>query len=660
MNGLLLIVGAIILLGLSGTPALLLPPRSSAGQRVSTDVVVLGSLLGLLGVAMALSAGHAPSASVAWSFARSRLAVAVDPLAAVFLLPVFVVPMLGSVYGLAYWRAEQHPENGRRLGVAYGLLAGAMALVVIARDGMLFLIAWEVMALAAYFAATAEDDKPEVRGAGWVYLIATHIGTLCLFAMFSLWRHATGTFALEAGAAIPGRTATLLFVLAVVGFGFKAGLMPFHVWLPGAHANAPSHVSAVMSGVMLKMGIYGIARMVSLLPDGDAWWGPALLAAGAVSSVVGIAYAIGQRDLKRILAYSSIENVGIIAMGLGLAVLGRSHGNAEWVLLGLGGALLHVWNHGLFKSLLFLAAGSVIHATHTRCIDRMGGLAKRLPRVAALFAVGAVAICALPPFNGFASEWLLYLGLFGTSGQGGGPSVPAAALAVVALAVTGALAVACFVRALGAVFLGSPRRDEEHPARDPSAAMLAPMVALAIGCAAIGLFPLGVLPLVESAVRTWSGPLALAPLAGSVPLEALSVANLAGAGLAAVGALVLAWRARAGGKRQGVTWDCGYARPTARMQYTGSSLGDALVRLTSFLLWPTKRGPGVRGAFPPAATFESTVPDTVLDRIVAPLFDILGSHLPWLRIVQQGKTNVYLLYILVAVVLLLLWGGVGS
>jgi hydrogenase-4 component B len=660
MNALLLLICAIVLLAFSGLPGCLLPARSAAGQRVAAALMVLGSLLGLAGVAAALCTDSPPSLSLAWGFQESRFAIAVDPISALFLLPVFIVPVLGSIYGLGYWKQAEHPANGRRLGLFYGLLAGAMALVVIARDGILFLIAWEVMALAAYFAATAEDDKPEVRRAGWIYLIATHVGTLCLLALFALWRHATGSFAWDPGHAFPSEMATALFVLALIGFGLKAGLMPLHVWLPGAHAHAPSHVSAVMSGVMLKMGVYGIVRMTALLPSGAAWWGPVLLAAGAASSVAGIAFAIGQRDIKRLLAYSSIENIGIIAMGLGLALLGRSLGHADWVLLGLGGALLHVWNHSLFKSLLFFNAGAVIHATQTRDIDQMGGLAKRLPRVMALFVVGAVAICALPPLNGFASEWLLYVGLFHTIGLGSETGAPAAALAAVALAMTGALAVACFVKVLGAVFLGAPRSDATRHAHEPGPAMLGPMLVAACGCIGIGLAPLGVTPLLDSAVQTWSAhsePLSVAAL---VPLQTLTVAGLALVGLVAAFVLLLKPLLRAKGVRTGLTWDCGYARPTGRMQYTGSSLGDSLVNLTSFLLWPKKCRTALRGHFPRPSAFKSLVPDTVLDRLVTPLFRATGRYLPRLRVLQQGQTHVYVLYILIVMIVLLVWGSLGS
>lgn len=655
-----LILAAVVVLGLSGLPGLLLSSRSSTGQRAATGLMVVGSGLGLVGVAHSLGETPPPSLSVPWALPWGQFAVTIDALSALFLALVFVVPALGSIYGLGYWRHAEHQQNGRRLGVFYGLLAGAMALVAIARDGVLFLIAWEVMAIAAYFAATAEDDSPEVRRAGWVYLIATHMGTLCLIAMFALWHHATGSFGLQPLEAIPTDAAGTIFLLALIGFGFKAGLMPLHVWLPGAHANAPSHVSAVMSGVMLKMGVYGIVRMTALLPSTAEWWGGVLLAVGAFTGVAGIAFAIGQQDIKRLLAYSSIENVGVIAMGVGLAMLGRSANRPDWVMLGLAGSLFHVWNHGLFKSLLFCAAGAIIHATHTREMDRLGGLAGRMPRVALLFVLGAVAICALPPLNGFASEWLLYVGLFRTLGRVGEAGLPVAALGAVALAMIGALAVACFVKLLGVVFLGTPRGERAEHAHDPPASMLVPMAVLAVGCACLGLFPLLAAPPLEAAARTWARLPEAASIATLAPLARITVMGLTLAGL--VGVIVLALQAlpRATVVSASGTWDCGYAQPTRRMQYTAASFGQSLVALFTFLLWPRTHWPAIRGVFPRAAHFKSIVPDTVLDRLVSPLFGAAGRYLPALHVLQQGQTQLYVLYVLAIVLVLLVWGGMGG
>jgi hydrogenase-4 component B len=645
----------------SGFLALPMPSRPLAGQRLSVLVLAAGSLSGLAGAAWAFSLPAAPALSLPWALPFGTFSVSIDGLSAFFLVPVFAIPALGAVYGLGYWKQTEHAEDGRKLGVFYGLLSGSMVMVVIARDAALFLIAWEIMALSAYFAATAEDDKSEVRKAGWIYLVATHIGTLILIAMFGFWRGATGSFALDAAQGLPLQTASIAFVLALLGFGFKAGLMPLHVWLPGAHANAPSHVSAVMSGVMLKMGIYGIVRMSGLLGPGEPWWGIALLAAGAFSAVFGIAFASGQRDMKRLLAYSSIENLGIVAMGIGLALLGRACGRPELVLLGMAGALLHVWNHGLFKSLLFFNAGAVIHATGTRDIELMGGLAKKMPVSAFLFLVGAVAICALPPLNGFAGEWLLYIGFFKTLDPAGGTGLALAGMAAVALAMTGALATVAFVKLYGTAFSGSPRSSAAQRSHDPRWSMRIPMMILAALCGLVGLFPMLVAPLLEKAVRSW------AP-SGDTPLAIDSLApqgwiSVLGLGLILLVALIALWRRIADRKKKlarGPTWDCGYAAPTARMQYGGTSLSMSIVKMFSFALWPETRFKKQRAPFPEKAEFETKVPDTVLDRLVMPVFGFANRLLPKMHFFQQGQTYLYVLYIAIIAIALFAFGGIGA
>jgi len=659
MSGVEVILVGIALLFLSGLPGCMLPARSSAGQRIASALMAAGSLLGLCGLAAA-SGEAAQSLSLPWPLPWGRFAVAVDPISILFLAPVLVVPALGSFYGWGYWKPSEHPRSARRLGLSFGFLAGSMALVVIARDGVLFLIAWESMALSAYFAATAEEDDPEVRQAGWIYLIATHMGTLCLFAMFALWRSATGTFALAPAPGLSPDTAGTLFLLALAGFGFKAGLMPLHVWLPGAHANAPSHVSAVMSGVMLKMGIYGIVRMTGLLPVEPLWWGGVLLGAGGLSAVAGIVFALCQRDMKRLLAYSSIENIGIIAMGLGLALLGRALARPDWIMLGMGGALLHVWNHSLFKPLLFFSAGAVIHAAGTRDIERLGGLAKRMPRAALLFCIGALAICALPPLNGFASEWLLYLGFLHALDPAAGRPGAAVAVGAVVLATVGAIAVACFVKLLGTVFLGSARSGAASGAHDPQPSMLLPMGALAAGCAFLGLFPTAAAAVLDNAARTWAaldGP-AGSTLAGLAPLSSVSLMGLLLLGTVGAVALPLRKLLRTRPIRTSSTWDCGYAAASARIQYTGSSFVQTVVRLFRFIIFPRYGSPSLGRLFPAPGRFKSTVADIVLDRVAMPAFQSSGRWFSALRVMQQGQTHLYLAYILIILFILLLWGSV--
>ena len=313
----------------------------------------------------------------------------------------------------------------------------------------------------------------------------------------------------------------MLFLLALVAFGIKAGVMPFHVWLPPAHASAPSHVSALMSGVLIKIGIYGIVRVLAMLPEPPVAWGVLLLLLGAASGIAGVAFAIAQHDLKRLLAYHSIENIGIIVMGIGLAVVGRATHAPLLVVLGLGAAVLHVWNHAIFKALLFLSAGVVVHATGTRDIDRMGGLGRALPWSSALFTLGAVAICGLPPLNGFVSELILYLGAFESLKL---QAVRLGALVAPVLAVIGALACACFVKVVGSVFLGMPRDHTVRPGHEAGWSMRAPMVILASLCVVLGVVPVIAFPVLDVAVASWMGQTGageLPPLRELLPFPAI-------------------------------------------------------------------------------------------------------------------------------------------
>jgi hydrogenase-4 component B len=684
MTSLYMALAAAAAMAASGLPACFMERRSRAAQVAATAVISAGGALGLAAIVLSLVRGEGSATlSVRWAIPWGSFSVGLDPLGAVFLALAFLVPPLGSIYGLGYWRQAQRPRSGRRLELSYGLLAGAMAMVVLARDGVLFLMAWEVMALAGFFAATAADDGPSLRRGGWIYLIAAHLGALCLFAMFALWRSATGSFSLSASPFVGAGAQAALFVLALVGFGFKAGFAPLHFWLPDAHAGAPSHVSAVMSGVMLKMGIYGILRMSSLLPAGPAWQGGALIAVGALSGVMGIVFAIAQKDMKRVLAYSSVENLGIIAMGAGLCLLGRSLGRTDLVALGLGGALLHTWNHGLFKPLLFLGSGAVMHAAGTRDIERLGGLAKRTPALAALFLIGAVAICGLPPLNGFASELLVYLGFFravapggdllaaGAAGAAVDPAV-VAAIAAVALAMIGALAVACFVRLYSTVFLGECRGEAASRAKECGPSMLIPMAVLAAACLAIGVAPSIVLGVVQGAAASWQAADASARAsAAALPaIAGLAPVRLAcGLGVAMAAVLAIAWAASRASARASArarpaarppTWDCGYAAPTSRMQYTGSSFGDSIVSLFAGFLKPKAKRVIGRAPFPVAPRFEESLPDAVLDRIAAPFSKAAARILPRVRSFQTGSIQSYLLYILVMTIALLALGDLGA
>lgn len=651
-----LLVAAIALALASGLPGLLFPREGRGGERLATALLTASGLCGVAAAVSVLAFGSTGAVAAPWQVPGGALVLELDALGAMFVGQISVLAVLGAWYGLEYWPQRAHTVNGRKLRAFYGATTAGMLLLVAARNGVLFLVGWETMALAAFFLVTTEDDEAPVREVGFVYLLATRGGTLFLFAMFALMGAAGGTLALDgwrAALASPLRDA--IFVLGLAGFGLKAGIMPLHFWLPGAHARAPSHVSALMSGVLIKMGIYGLLRLTAACDAPPLWWGGTLTALGVVSGVLGVAFALAQHDLKRLLAYHSVENIGIICLGLGVALLGRSLGRPELVALGLGGALLHVWNHGLFKALLFLTAGSVLHATATRELDQLGGLWRRMPRTGLGFVVGAVAISGLPPLNGLVSELFVYLGLFRLS-QGREAVWLWGALAAPALALVGALAVACFVKVFGTVFLGEPRSEAAARAHEAGWWMLAPMAALAAACFFIGLGAPLVAPVLDAAAAAWVGPAAPLPsLAGLAPLVRLSAMS-AGLllGVALVGtALTRSARARAAAPVG--TWDCGYAAPSPRMQYTASSFAQSLVDLLSWALRPDTHRPAVAQPFPATADFHAHVPDTVLDRTLRPAFALAGRLAGRLRPLQQGSVHLYLLYILLAVVVLLLW-----
>ncbi|HEX9294557.1 MAG TPA: proton-conducting transporter membrane subunit [Polyangiaceae bacterium] len=654
MNEALILVG-IVLVGTSGLPGAFLSRQSAVGERVAAVLMVVGSTCGIAGAGAVALAARLTDFSLPWAVPGGELAVRIDGIAAMFLLQIFLIAPLGSIYGLRYWKQSEHPDNGRKLRLFFGVLTAALALLVIAHNSLLFLLGWETMALAAFVLITTEDTDEEVHAAGFVYIVATRVGTLCLFAMFALLHVAAGSWTFAAPSAMAPSLANTIFVLAVVGFGLKAGMMPMHVWLPGAHANAPSHVSALMSGVLIKSGIYGLVRVCSFFEHPPLWWGVTLLVLGIVSGVLGVAFAIGQHDMKRLLAYHSVENIGIITIGIAIAVIGRSLEQPELVVLGITGALLHVWNHGLFKALLFLSAGAVLHATGTREIDQLGGLAKKMPWTALAFVIGAVAICGLPPLNGFVSELLVYLALFRSMLLASPGAWIAGAFGAPALALIGGLALACFAKVFSTVFLGSARSDRVDHAHEAGALMIAPMAILAACCAFIGLVPSAIAPILDHAARIWAPETSHGvPLGSLAPLSLLSVTGFALVTLLALGGVLIARLTGPSRVRRSVTWDCGYAAPSSHMQYTASSFADSLVRLFSWALRPEQRSPSLASPFPRTASFSSHVPDTFLDRAILPTLRGIGRGFVWFRWAQRGNVHVYLLYILATLLLTLL------
>jgi formate hydrogenlyase subunit 3/multisubunit Na+/H+ antiporter MnhD subunit len=607
---------------------------------------LLGAALGLAGALTVLLGGA--TASLSFPFWGVSAVLEVDALSAAFLLPLHLVAGLGLVYGKAYWPLDAAKGSGRWVRVFFGLLVAAMNLVFIARQGVLFLVAWELMAMAAMLLICTEHERPEVMRGAWVYLACTHVGTMLLTAMVILLAQRLGGYVWHASN--PFSRPVLdggILVLALLGFGFKAGLVPLHFWLPAAHAGSPSHVSAILSAVMLKAGVYGVLRVSGLLPP-VPHLGAAVMGIGAVTALGGVGCALAQRDYKRLLAYSSVENIGIIFMGVGLGWTGRAMHDPWIAALGFGAAILHMWNHAAFKSLLFFGAGSVLHATGTRDMERLGGLAGRMPRTAMVLFPAVLAVSALPPFNGFVGEWLLYRGLF-ASFLGGGAW--AEGLALTALAITGGLAGVAFAKFFGFIFLGLARSPEAEQAHDPGISMIAPMAALAGLCLALSLGSVWLLPALDRVLAV------LAP--GDRPLLVLGLGRdltlLAGmaALLLAFGAGALLWlrRSASAGPRPG-TWDCGYARPTARMQYSASSFADGWGASVPGLRSRVRR---IRALFPRSIGFHSSFQDPVGEGVVAPRTELLALRLLRYRGLQQGQLPMYLLYILITLVAVFLW-----
>lgn len=650
--------GAILLLTLSRRPSL----AGFAGPAVT----LAGSASGIAAAILSLRNGPA-IIDLPWSVPSGSSAVGMDPLSTLFAVPILLISSLSAIYSHGYLSGHGEKNHGSTMyWTWFNLLAGGMLLVTAARNALLFLLGWELMAIASFFLVMHEAGEPEVRRAGWIYLVATHVGTACILALFAiLGRSGSLDFSSlgipsAAGAAGPAAAA---FILAFVGFGTKAGFVPFHVWLPEAHPAAPSGVSAVMSGVMIKTGIYGLLRFLLFLGPPQPWWGWTILLSGLVSGVVGVLSALAQHDLKRLLAYHSVENIGIIATGLGLGILGVCYGLPAMAFLGFAGGLLHVFNHAIFKSLLFMGAGAVLKATGTRDLDHQGGLLRRMPLTGSCFLTGSMSICGLPPFNGFVSELLVFLaaisGIVGAAGRSAAGST-AGLLATGGLALIGGLALACFTKAFGTVFLGEPRTSHASGAREICASMSAPMILLAAACLAFGLAGPVLLrfagPTVEYLCMRFSfdcggGPAAVAHSALTAVTAVSSIVIVATTLFMFFRASILRKRAVS----QAPTWDCGFASPSASMQYTASSFADPVISLFSAVISRKRRFGGPGGLFPTVSTFSTETPDVYQEKLYRPAFSWLERLFSRFRVIQHGRVNLYVLYIVAALFALLAW-----
>lgn len=654
-----LFLWGLAIISLGGFVSLLSGQKSGWASWSGSTGAVAGSLLAMIPALHVFLGGPVLSLQISWNIPFGSFSILIDPLSALFLLPILGLSAVAAIYGTEYLWPRR---NQKSLGVSwffYNLLLSAMMLVVVADNGLLFLIAWEIMSISSFFLVTFEHEKQTVRQAGLIYLIAMHIGTAFLIVFFILLGTCGGSGNFDKITSIPSVKSGFLFLTAVIGFGTKAGFMPLHVWLPYAHPAAPSHVSAVMSGVMIKTGIYGLVRTLTFLGPPPAWWAWTLIILGAVSGVLGVLFALAQHDLKRLLAYHSVENIGIITLGIGVGLLGIYLNAPVLAVLGFAGGLFHVINHAVFKGLLFLSAGAVLHSVGTGHLDRLGGLIKRMPWTAATFLVGSIAIAGVPPLNGFVSEFLIYLGFFRNPSGIGFEMMLAALLTVGGLALIGGLALACFTKAFGIIFLGLPRSPSAGRGHEIGLRMKVSMLLLAALCILLGILsPLLIksarpvlLQVTELSDSEVSNELACA---SSILLNFVVVALVL---FILIGAFAIVRNHLLAGRkvRQTVTWDCGYARPEPGMQYTATSFAQFLTDLFAMFLPTHKEKTPPTGLFPARSEFHEETDDSSEKYVYRPVFEGIRRLFTGLQWLQHGRLQIYILYIALALWILLIW-----
>ncbi len=621
-----LVAAVLILLAGAGACLLPLPNVTRASAGVASQLVATG--LAWATVAPVLFGGDAVIGDFAWAYPVGTLRVRLDALGAFFLAWSLPMTLLGSFYAVGYLRPFF--DTTRHLGLHFALLnltSLSFLLVYTSDHALIFLIGWEIAALAAWLLVIWDYTNQRVRFAGFNYLVSTHIGLIFLVAGFMILYTHSGSWELGSfGVWLrhnPGSERNAVFLLLVTSFGLKSAFFPFHSWLPRAHAAAPAHVSALMSGVIHKAGLYALVRLIWLIGTPDEWMGWFLIAFSACSAVVGALYTVGQRDLKRLLGYSSTENVGIAGIGFGVGCLGLSWNNPVLVAIGFAGGLLHVLNHAFFKCQLFYAAGAVYQATHTVDMERLGGLSRLMPWTALSFLVGGVAISALPPLNGFISEFVIYSGLFSV---GALPVAAKVALSVAAalLAFVGAVSALSITRAFGVVFLGAPRDSSLASPLEVSLWMRLPMLLHGVGVVVLGVLPAVGFMLVQApaeiALATMTGwPSAIGAAALADIAETLTrIGWVSGALTAAI--LLLVW-ARSRMARPAppthATWGCGYGAPNARMQYTGAGFSSDFSRRFRGLMVLLRRQKAPTGYFPTDAYLITDCVDAVERRLFA-------------------------------------------
>lgn len=583
-----------------------------------------------------------------------------DAISAFFALPILFLQIAVSLFSGIDARHDKHAYDG---WLFFNMLSASMLLLLVSANAVLFLVAWELMSVAAFFTIAYRDEIASARSAGWKYLVASHIGTAALMLLFAMLAAQSGGFEFSqfAAARLPSGMHSVAFLLALFGFGVKFGLLPLHVWLPDAHAFADAPVSAVLSGAMIKMGFYGLLRIMMLLPAPEAFWGWILVVGGLLTGIYAMAMALAQSDLKKVIAYSSIENAGIIMMGIGCSLVAIAWKQPFIAGVAMIGALLHILNHAVCKGLIFLAAGVVYHAMGTRKLETMGGLARSMPFTAVCFSVAAVAISGLPPFNSFISEFVIFTAGLHTATIKEPTAVLLSFMIMSGLALIGGLAVATYARTFGLVFLGAPRQAKRREISDVMPALRLPFLLLLAAIAVLTLASPGIIDVLQSVVLVFMAR-QTEFTAASMQIESLQspVGIVVMFSLALIVIVFVAWQIRhrffsAGDRSDRPTWDCGYAAPDARMQYTSSSFSQTIVDIFSAVVRPYKHGEKVSGLFPQNASFRTDAPDSLLRYLFTPIFSLVDRVLLPLRAFQHGRLHLYICYVAITLLVLLIW-----
>lgn len=587
------------------------------------------------------------------SFITGLIPLRIDSLAGWFILIINLVFVTGGFYGLFYMKAYRTQRNNLTLhSIAFVVQHAAMISICVIQNSFAFLIAWEMMALTSFLVIIFEHEHIATIKAGINYLIQAHFSILFLMIGFIWVASKTGSYDFQAiasySASIPVSASFMLFIFFFIGFAIKAGFVPFHTWLPYAHPAAPSHVSGIMSGVIIKIGIFGILRMLLLVKTDFTSVGYLVLIVSLISGLYGVMLAIIQHNLKKLLAYHSIENIGIIGIGIGIGCIGTGTGNQVLATLGFAGALLHTLNHALFKSLLFYTAGNVYQATHTMDIEKLGGLIKRMPQTAVLFLIAAIAISGIPPFNGFVSEFIIYTGLYNWLSDASLLSLLAAIFSTMGLALIGGLAMMCFTKAFGVVFLGTARCELPSSCKEVSFLQLIPMYILAVFIVLIGLFPITFISLLSQPVSLFIGTGSLTFNASQLnALNAIQPVSWASWILILLVISIFIIRRFVMSRHKistGPTWGCGYAASTPKIQYTAGSFVRTYSKLFAPFLLIGKHEEEIHGIIPSEGKYHTHPYDEVEKWLIDSPLKLNKSFMGRFLFLNNGKLQFYILY----------------